>query len=44
MRERTFVYEEKYTKDPLKRINIDECKQVKILMPSNGHLDLDKGV
>jgi hypothetical protein len=43
MRERIFISQEKYTKDPLKRFNMDECKPIKTPMPSNGHLDLDEG-
>ena len=43
MRERIFISQEKYTKDLLKRFNMDEYKLIKKLMPSNGHLDLDEG-
>ena len=43
MREGIFISQEKYTKDLLKRFNIDECKPIKIPMPYNGHLDLDEG-
>jgi hypothetical protein len=43
MREGIFIYQEKYTKDLLKRFKMDECKSIKTLVPSNGHLDLDEG-
>ena len=43
MREGIFISQEKYTKDLLKMFNMDECKPIKTSMPSNGHLDLDKG-
>ena len=35
MREEIFISQEKYTKDLLKRFNMDECKPIKIPMPSN---------
>jgi hypothetical protein len=43
MREGIFISQEKYTKDLLKRFKMDDCKPIKIPMPSNGYLDLDKG-
>ena len=43
MREGIFISQEKYTNDLLKRFKMDECKPIKTLMPSNGHLDLDEG-
>ena len=43
MREGTFISQEKYTKDILKKFNMDECKPIKTPMPTNGHLDLDEG-
>jgi predicted aconitase with swiveling domain len=43
MREGIFISQEKYTKDLLKRFNMDECKPIKTPVPSNGHLDLDEG-
>jgi hypothetical protein len=43
MREGIFISQEKYTKDLLKRFNMDDCKPIKTPMPSNGHLDLDEG-
>ena len=42
MREEIFSSQEKYTKDLLKRFNMDECKPIKTPMASNGHLDLDE--
>jgi hypothetical protein len=43
MREGNFISQEKYTKDLLKRFNMEDCKPIKTQMPSNGHLDLDEG-
>ena len=43
MREGTFISQEMYTKDILKKFNMDECKPIKTPMPTNGHLDLDEG-
>jgi hypothetical protein len=43
MREGIFIFQEKYTKDFLKRFKMDECKPNKTPMPSNGHLHLDEG-
>ena len=43
MKEGIFISQEKYTKDLLKRFKMDECKPIKTPMPSNGHLNLDKG-
>ena len=43
MREEIFISQEKYTKDLLKRFNMDECKPIKTPMSSNRHLDLDEG-
>ena len=43
MREGTFISQEKYTKDLLKRFNMDECKPIKTPISSNEHLDLDEG-
>ena len=42
MREGIFIFQEKYTKDFLKRFKMDECKPIKIPMPTNGHLDVDE--
>ena len=41
MREGIFISQEKYTKDLLKRFNMDEYKPIKTPMPTNEHLDLD---
>jgi hypothetical protein len=43
MREGIFIFQEKYTKDLLKRFKMDDCKPIKTPIPSNGHLDLDEG-
>jgi hypothetical protein len=42
MREGIFISQEKYTKDLLKRFEMDDCKPIKTPMPSNGYLDLDE--
>ena len=41
MKEGTFIHQEKYTKDILKKFKMDECKPIKTPMETNGHLDLD---
>jgi hypothetical protein len=41
MKEGTFIYQEKYTRDILKKFKMDECKPIKTHMATNGHLDLD---
>jgi hypothetical protein len=43
LKEGTFIHQEKYTNDILKKIKMDDCKTIKTPMPTNGHLDLDKG-
>jgi hypothetical protein len=43
MKDGNFLSQEKYTKDLLKRFNIEKCKPIKTPMPINGHLDLDEG-
>ena len=43
LKEGTFIYQEKYTKDILKKFKMDDCKLIKTLMPTNGYLDLDEG-
>jgi hypothetical protein len=43
MKDGNFLSQEKYTKDLLKKFNMDKCKPIKTPMPTNGHLDLDKG-
>jgi hypothetical protein len=42
IREGIFISQEKYTKDLLKRFKMEDCKPIKTLMPSNGHLDVDE--
>jgi hypothetical protein len=42
MKEGIFIYQEKYTKDLLKRFKMEDCKPIKTPMPSNGNLDLDE--
>jgi hypothetical protein len=42
-KEENFLFQEKYTKDLLKRFKMEDCKPIKTLMPTNGHLDLDEG-
>ena len=41
LKEGTFIHQEKYTKDILKKVKMDECKPIKTPMVTNGHLDLD---
>ena len=41
LKEGTFIHQEKYTKDMLKKFKMDECKPIKTHMSTNGHLDLD---
>jgi hypothetical protein len=43
MKDGNFLSQEKYTKDLLKRFNMEKCKLIKTPMPTNGHLDLDEG-
>jgi hypothetical protein len=43
MKDGYFLSQEKYTKDLLKRFNMEKCKPIKTAMPTNGHLDLDEG-
>jgi hypothetical protein len=43
MKDGNFFSQEKYTKDLLKRFNMEKCKPIKTPMPTNGHLDLDEG-
>ena len=42
LKEGTFIHQEKYTKDILKKFKMDDCKPIKTPMPTNGHLDLDE--
>jgi hypothetical protein len=43
MKDGNFVSQEKYTRDLLKRFNMEKCKPIKTPMPTNGHLNLDEG-
>ncbi|TKC13477.1 hypothetical protein FA727_23605 [Robertmurraya kyonggiensis] len=43
LEEGTFICQEKYTKDLLKRFKMEDCKPIKTPMATNGHLDLDEG-
>jgi hypothetical protein len=43
MKDGNFLSQEKYTKDLLKRFNMEKYKPIKTPMPTNGHLDLDEG-
>jgi hypothetical protein len=43
MKDGNFLSQDKYTKDLLKRFNMEKCKPIKTPMPTNGHLDLDEG-
>jgi hypothetical protein len=43
MKEENFPSQEKYTKDLLKRFNMEDCNPIKTPMPTNGHFDLDEG-
>jgi hypothetical protein len=42
MKEGNFLSQEKYNKDLMKRFKMEDCKPIKIPMPTNGHLDLDE--
>jgi len=41
-REGTFISQTKYTKDLIKKFNMQECKGMKTHMPASGHVDLTK--
>ena len=43
LKEGTFIHQEKYTRDILKKFKMDDCKPIKTSMATNGHLDLDEG-
>jgi hypothetical protein len=43
LKEGSFIHQEKYTNDILKKLKMDDCKPIKTPMPTNGHLDLDEG-
>jgi hypothetical protein len=38
----TFICQTKYTKDILKKFDMENAKPIKTLMPTNGHLDLNE--
>jgi hypothetical protein len=42
-KERTFISQMKYTRDILKKFDMDKAKPIKTLMGTNGHFDLDLG-
>jgi hypothetical protein len=42
-KEGNFLSQEKYTKDLLKRFEMEDCKPIKTPMPTNVHLDLNEG-
>jgi hypothetical protein len=42
LKEGTFIYQTKYTKDMLKKFDMENAKPIKTLMPTNGHLDLNE--
>jgi hypothetical protein len=42
-KERTFISQMKYTRDILKKFDMDKVKPIKTLMGTNGHFDLDLG-
>ena len=41
-REGTFISQIKYTKDLIKKFNMQGCKGMKTPMPTSGHVDLTK--
>jgi hypothetical protein len=41
-KEGTFICQTKYTRDMLKKFDMDKAKPIKTPMPTNGHLDLNK--
>jgi hypothetical protein len=43
LKDGTFISQTKYTKDMLKKFDMDKAKPIKTPMPTNGHLDLDQG-
>jgi hypothetical protein len=42
LKDGTFISQTKYTNDILKKFDMNNAKSIKTLMPSNGHLDLNK--
>jgi hypothetical protein len=43
LKEGTFISQTKYTYDMLKKFDMVNAKPIKTPMPTNGHLDLNKG-
>ena len=42
MREGTFISQTKYTKDLIRKFNMQVCKGMRTPMPTSGHIDLTK--
>ena len=42
LKEGTFIHQEKYTRDILKKFKMDDFKPIKTPIPTNGHLNLDE--
>ncbi|WVZ63899.1 hypothetical protein U9M48_013493 [Paspalum notatum var. saurae] len=42
LKEGTFIYQEKYTRDLLKRFKMDDCKSIETLMATNAKLEADE--
>jgi hypothetical protein len=42
LKECTFICQTKYTKDMLKKLDMENAKPIKTSMPTNGHLDLNE--
>ncbi|WVZ70161.1 LOW QUALITY PROTEIN: hypothetical protein U9M48_018849 [Paspalum notatum var. saurae] len=42
LKERTFIYQEKYKRDLLKRFKMDDCKPIETLMATNAKLEADE--
>jgi hypothetical protein len=42
LKEGTFICQTKYTKDMLKKFDMENAKPIKTLMPTNGHHDLNE--
>ena len=38
----TFISQERYLKDCLKKFQMNDCKTIRTPMPTNGHLDVDE--
>jgi hypothetical protein len=41
-KEETFIFQTKYTRDMLKKFDMDKANPIKTLRPTNGHLDLNE--